>query len=79
MPKEAGPMSHPEVHVLVPVHIAFVRSIGGGDEKRERIEEACQQSGVQWLKPLREALPAEISFEEIRLVVANLRREKGNS
>src|ERR1700686_4239121 len=33
VPKEAGPMSHPEVHVLVPVHIAFVRSIGGGDEK----------------------------------------------
>jgi hypothetical protein len=30
---------------------------------------------VQWLKPLKEALPADISFEEIRLVVADLRRE----
>jgi ATP-dependent DNA helicase RecQ len=44
-------------------------------EKREKIEEACRTLGVQWLKPLKEALPADISFEEIRLVVADLRRE----
>jgi len=45
-------------------------------EKRDKIEEVCGRLGVQWLKPLKEALPPEISFEEIRLVVANLRREK---
>src|SRR5262249_19086921 len=44
-------------------------------EKREKIEEACRRLGLQWLKPLREALPADITFEEIRLVVADLRRE----
>ena len=38
---------------------------------------ACARLGLQWLKPLKEALPAEISFEEIRLVVADLRTRKG--
>jgi ATP-dependent DNA helicase RecQ len=46
-------------------------------EKRAQIEEACSRLGLQWLKPLKEALPAEITFEEIRLVVADLRRKKG--
>jgi ATP-dependent DNA helicase RecQ len=43
--------------------------------KRIQIEQACQRLGTQWLKPLKAALPDEISFEEIRLVVAKLRRE----
>jgi hypothetical protein len=38
------------------------------------IEAACAQLGLEWLKPLKEALPPEITFEEIRLVVARLRR-----
>jgi len=46
-------------------------------EKRVQIEEACARLGLQWLKPLKEALPADITFEEIRLVVADLRRKKG--
>jgi ATP-dependent DNA helicase RecQ len=46
-------------------------------ESRDQIEEACARLGLQWLKPLKEALPAEITFEEIRLVVADLRRRKG--
>jgi len=45
-------------------------------ERRDNIEEVCARLGLQWLKPIKEALPAEISFEEIRLVVANLRRRK---
>jgi ATP-dependent DNA helicase RecQ len=48
-------------------------------DKRARIEEACSRLGLQWLKPLKEALPAEISFEEVRLVVADLRRKKQGS
>jgi ATP-dependent DNA helicase RecQ len=43
-------------------------------EKRERIEEAVGRLGSQWLKPLREALPEEISWDQIRLVVALARR-----
>jgi len=45
-------------------------------DKSTQIEAASRQFGLQWLKPLREALPPEISFEEIRLVVAKLRWEK---
>ena len=44
--------------------------------RRTQIEAACAKHGTQWLKPLKEALPAEITFEDIRLVVARLRHEK---
>jgi ATP-dependent DNA helicase RecQ len=47
--------------------------------RRSVIEAACQQIGTQWLKPLKEALPPEITFEEIRLVVARLRRLKAGT
>lgn len=43
--------------------------------KEAVIEAACAKLGVEWLKPLKEALPAEITYDEIRLVVAKLRRE----
>ena len=45
-----------------------------GLEAERTIEEAASRLGVQWLKPLREALPAEITHEQIRLVVARQRR-----
>ncbi|MGC2672529.1 MAG: helix-turn-helix domain-containing protein, partial [Candidatus Acidiferrum sp.] len=45
-------------------------------EKRARIEEACTRLGFERLKPLKDALPAEISYEEIRLVTAHLRLEQ---
>jgi ATP-dependent DNA helicase RecQ len=41
--------------------------------RRSVIEAACMKVGIQWLKPIKEALPADISFEDIRLVVARLR------
>lgn len=47
--------------------------------RRGQIEAACAKLGIQWLKPLKEALPAEITFDEIRLVVARLRREKSTA
>lgn len=47
-------------------------------DKQASIEAACARLGFEWLKPLKEALPPEITFEEIRLVVAHLRREVGN-
>ncbi len=40
-----------------------------------QIEAACAQLGVERLKPIKDALPATISFEDIRLVVAHLRAQ----
>ena len=42
--------------------------------RKSVIEAACGRLGTQWLKPLKEALPPEVTYEEIRLVVARLRR-----
>jgi ATP-dependent DNA helicase RecQ len=39
------------------------------------IEAACSQLGVERLKPIKDALPAAVSFEDIRLVVAHLRAQ----
>jgi len=44
-------------------------------DKQQSIESACARLGIQWLKPLKEALPPEISLEEIRLIVARLRQQ----
>jgi ATP-dependent DNA helicase RecQ len=41
-----------------------------GEEAHRQIAEVIERLGSQWLKPLREALPPEISYEQIRLVVA---------
>jgi ATP-dependent DNA helicase RecQ len=50
------------------------------DRNREAvITAACERAGLDnltRLKPLKEVLPPEITYEEIRLVVARLRREK---
>jgi ATP-dependent DNA helicase RecQ len=44
-------------------------------ERYNQIAAACQQLGMDRLKPLKEALPREITYEEIRLVIARLRTE----
>jgi ATP-dependent DNA helicase RecQ len=46
------------------------------ESKRASIEEACVRLGMERLKPIKEALPPEITYEEIRLVAARLRREQ---
>jgi len=46
-----------------------------GEDSHHQIEEAVGRLGSQWLKPLREALPAEITHDQIRLVVAYARRK----
>jgi ATP-dependent DNA helicase RecQ len=43
-------------------------------ERHARIEQACAEIGLEKLSPLKEALPPEFTYEEIRLVVARLRR-----
>jgi len=45
-------------------------------DRQAIIEAACARVGVERLKPLKDVLPPEITFEEIRLVVARLRRNQ---
>ena len=44
-------------------------------EKQNKIEDACAKLGLNKLTPIKEALPPEFTYEEIRLVVARLRRQ----
>ena len=46
------------------------------DSKQAIIEEACSRLGMERLKPIKEGLPPEITYEEIRLVAARLRRQQ---
>jgi len=48
-------------------------------DKLPVIEAACARLGLEWLKPLKDALPPEITYDEIRLVVARLRRVTQNA
>jgi ATP-dependent DNA helicase RecQ len=43
--------------------------------KQAVIEAACGKLGINGLKPLKDSLPPEITYDEIRLVVARVRRE----
>ena len=45
-------------------------------EKLASIEAACAQFGLEVLKPIKDALPPEFTYDEIRLVAARLRREQ---
>jgi len=45
-------------------------------EKRSVIEAACAKVGTDFLKPLKDVLPPEITYEEIKLVVSGLRRDE---
>jgi ATP-dependent DNA helicase RecQ len=45
-------------------------------DRQAIIEAACTRVGIERLKPLKDVLPPEITFEEIRLVVARLRRNQ---
>jgi len=43
---------------------------------QRQIEEACGRLGMERLKPLKDALPEQVSYGEIRVIIANLRRQK---
>jgi ATP-dependent DNA helicase RecQ len=45
-------------------------------DNREKIEGVCALLGTERLKPLKEALPEQISYDEIKLVVAHLRQQR---
>jgi len=46
-----------------------------GEEAHRQIEATVRRLGPQWLKPLKDALPPEVTYEQLRLVVAYVRRE----
>ena len=49
-----------------------------GEEEHKLIAEAIGRLGSQWLKPLRDALPERITYDQIRLGVAWARRAEGS-
>ena len=46
------------------------------EDKLASIEEACARLGTRALKPIKEALVPDVTYEEIRLVVARLRSQQ---
>jgi ATP-dependent DNA helicase RecQ len=49
------------------------------DEKISAIEKACAQLGSERLRPIKDALPEEVTFDEIRIVVADLKRRSAKT
>jgi len=47
-----------------------------GAERHQQIREACARVGLEWMKPIKEALPREVTLDEIRLVLGEMKREK---
>ena len=45
-------------------------------DNQEQIEAACARLGTERFKPLKEALPEQITYDEIKLVVAHLRQQQ---
>ncbi|MGP8246322.1 MAG: helicase-related protein, partial [Bryobacteraceae bacterium] len=50
-----------------------------GEAEHTQIEEAIGRLGAERLKPLKEALPPEITYEQVRLVVAWVRRRQAEA
>jgi ATP-dependent DNA helicase RecQ len=48
-------------------------------ERQSVIAAACAQVGTDRLKPLKDILPPEITYDEIKLVVVKMRREQSVS
>ena len=49
------------------------------EPKLIQIEQACEKLGMDRLRTIKDALPEEITYDEIRLVVAHMRRRKKES
>ncbi len=46
------------------------------EDNQEKIEAACARLGTERFKPLKEALPDQVTYDEIKLVVAHLRQQQ---
>jgi ATP-dependent DNA helicase RecQ len=44
--------------------------------RHEQIRQACSRVGFEWMRPVKEALGEEVTLADIRLVVAEMRRER---
>jgi hypothetical protein len=49
------------------------------DEKVRAIEKVCERLGDVRFRPIKDALPDDITFHEIRIVVAELKRRATNA
>jgi ATP-dependent DNA helicase RecQ len=49
------------------------------EDRQKQIEAAVANLGLERFSPIKEALPEDFTYDEIRLVVANLRRRDGES
>ena len=47
------------------------------EDRQRKIEAATANLGLERFSPIKEALPEDFTYDEIRLVVANLRRRRG--
>lgn len=50
-----------------------------GPDLVAKIEAICSELGTERLRPLKDQLPPEVTFDQIRLVVAKLRRHQGQA
>jgi ATP-dependent DNA helicase RecQ len=50
-----------------------------GPDLVAKIETICSKLGTERLRPLKDQLPPEVTFDQIRLVVAKLRRQQGQA
>ncbi len=57
--------------------VAFEPCWISGDHQK-RIELACARLGIERLRALKDALPADVTFEEMKLVIAYLKRPKAD-
>ncbi len=48
-------------------------------DNQQKIEEVCARLGTERFKPIKEALPEQITYEEIKLVVAHLRQQQAEA
>jgi ATP-dependent DNA helicase RecQ len=48
-------------------------------ERRRQIEEAAAQAGLERLRPIKDILPEDFTYDEIRIVVAHLRGLRGTA
>ncbi|HEX3375422.1 MAG TPA: RecQ family ATP-dependent DNA helicase, partial [Candidatus Acidoferrales bacterium] len=47
--------------------------------KAEQIRATCARVGTEWMKPIKDALPDDFTFDEIRLVMAQFKRDARQS
>ncbi len=64
---------------LIEKHRVEFQDVWCNPERRALVEAACEQVGSDFLRPLKDALPEDFTFEEIRLVMALHRRKTQDS